>query len=101
MERSLDLIQARFGLREAQAEAARVERDFFDASIQAADAELTIAERRDLVVPDDPAQRTAFQELTSRWLQALRTRAARAYDLEDRRFKVIEAQMLLLKRQRG
>ena len=100
MERSLALIQARSGLREAQAEAARIERDFLDASIRADDAELAIAERRDLVVPDDPTQRTAFQELTSRWLQALRTRYARAYDLEDRRFKVVEAQMLLLRRQR-
>jgi hypothetical protein len=42
-----------------------------------------------------------FQELTSRWLQALRTRTARAYDLEDRRFKVVEAQLELLKRQRA
>lgn len=100
MERSMALIEARFALREAQAEAARVERDFLDASIRADDAELAIAERRDLVTPDDPTQRTAFQELTSRWLQALRTRSARAYDLEDRRFKVVEAQMLLLKRQR-
>ena len=100
MERSMALIDARFSLREAQAEAARVQRDFLDASIRADDAELAIAERRDLVTPDDPTQRTAFQELTSRWLQALRTRSARAYDLEDRRFKVVEAQMLLLKRQR-
>lgn len=100
MERSMALIEARLALREAQAEAARVQRDFLDASIRADDAELAIAERRDLVTPDDPTQRTAFQELTSRWLQALRTRSARAYDLEDRRFKVVEAQMLLLKRQR-
>ncbi len=101
MERSLELIQARLALREAQAEAARVERDHIDATIRADDAELAIAERRDQVSPEDTTQRTAFQELTSRWLQALRTKVARAYDLEDRRFKVVEAQMQLLKRQRA
>jgi hypothetical protein len=101
MERSLDLVEARFDLREAQAEAARIERDFIDASIRADDAELAIAERRDQVAPDEPSQRSAFEELTNRWLQALRTRTARAYDLEDRRFKVVESQLRLLKRQRG
>jgi hypothetical protein len=100
LQRALDLVEARFDLRQAQDEEARIYRDFVDASIRADDAELSIAERRDQVVPNDPAQRTAFQELTSRWLQALRTRSARAYDLEDRRFKVIEAQIALLKRQR-
>lgn len=101
LERSLTLLKARADLREAQAELARIERDFVDASIRADDAELSIAERRDQVSPDDPSQRTAFQELTSRWLQALRTRSARAYDLEDRRFKVVEAQIDMLKRQRA
>lgn len=100
IERSLALVQARYALREAQAEEARIQRDFIDASVRADDAELAIAERRDQVVPNDPSQRSAFQELTSRWLQALRTRTARAYDLEDRRFKVVEAQLALLKRQR-
>jgi len=101
IERSLDLVEARYELREAQAEEARVTRDFLDASVRADDAELEIAERRDQVVPDDPSQRTAFQELTSRWLQALRTRSARSNDVEDQRFKVIEAQIALLKRQRN
>jgi hypothetical protein len=101
LERSLDLLEARYDLRQAQVEHARLERDFLDASIRADDAELSIAERREQVLPDDPAQRTAFQELTSRWLQAMRTRTARAYDLEDRRFKVVEAQIELLKRQRN
>ncbi len=101
IERALELVEARFDLREAQAEEARIHRDFLDASVRADDAELAIAERRDQVVPNDPSQRTAFEELTSRWLQALRTRAARAYDLEDRRFKVVEAQIALLKRQRN
>ncbi len=101
LERALDLIDARYGLRRAQSEAARVERDHLDAAIRADDVELSIAERQSQVLPDDPTQRTAFQELTSRWLQALRTRTARAYDLEDRRFKVVEAQMELLKRQRN
>lgn len=101
LERSLDLVEYRYALREAQAEEARIHRDFIDASVRADDAELAIAERRDQVVPNDPSQRTAFQELTSRWLQALRTRTARAYDLEDRRFKVVEAQISLLKRQRN
>ncbi len=101
LERSLDLIEARFALRRAQIEKARMERDFLDASIRADDAELAIAERQAQVSPDDPSQRSVFQELTSRWLQALRTRTARAYDLEDRRFKVVEAQIDLLKRQRN
>jgi len=101
IERSLDLVEARYELRDAQAEEARVTRDFLDASVRADDAELEIAERRDQVVPDDPSQRTAFQELTSRWLQALRTRSARSNDVEDQRFKVIEAQIALLKRQRN
>ncbi len=101
LERALDLIEARYGLRRAQSEQARVERDHIDAAVRADDAELSIAERQAQVLPDDPTQRTTFQELTSRWLQALRTRTARAYDLEDRRFKVVEAQMELLKRQRS
>jgi hypothetical protein len=101
LERSLDILEARYGLRAAQVEQAKQERDFLDASIRADDAELAIAERREQVLPDDPAQRAAFQELTSRWLQALRSRTARSYDLEDRRFKVVEAQIELLKRQRG
>ncbi len=101
LQRALELVEARFELRLAQDEEARIHRDFIDASIRADDAELSIAERRDQVVPNDPAQRTAFQELTSRWLQALRTRSARANDLEDRRFKVIDAQIALLKRQRN
>jgi len=100
LERAIQLMKGRLELREAQDEEARALRDHIDAAIRADDAELAIAERRDQVVPDDPAQRTAFQELTSRWLQALRTRSARAYDLEDRRFKVVEAQIALLKRQR-
>ena len=101
LERSLELLEARFELRQAQGEQSRLERDWLDAWVRADDAELVIAERREQVLPDDPTQRTAFQELTSRWLQALRTRSARAYDLEDRRFKVVEAQIELLKRQRG
>lgn len=101
LDRALDLIEARFDLREAEVEQARIERDFLDASIRANDAELSISERRDQVLANDPGQRTAFQELTSRWLQALRTKSARAYDLEDRRFKVLEAQIELLKRQRN
>ena len=101
LERSLDILEARYSLRQAQGEQAKQERDFLDASIRADDAELAIAERREQVLPDDPTQRTAFQELTSRWLQALRTRSARSYDVEDRRFKVVEAQIELLRRQRG
>ena len=101
LERSLDILEARYALRQAQADQAKQERDFFDASVRADDAELVISERKEQVLPDDPTQRPAFQELTSRWLQALRTRAARAYDVEDRRFKVVEAQIELLKRQRG
>ena len=101
LERALDILQSRFELRQAQGEQSRSERDWLDASVRADDAELAIAERREQVLPNDPTQRTAFQELTSRWLQALRTRAARAYDLEDRRFKVVEAQIELLKRQRS
>lgn len=101
LERALDLIAARYDLRRAQSEEARIERDHLDAAVRADDAELAIAERREQVLPDDATQRTAFQELTSRWLQALRARAARAYDVEDRRFKVVEAQIELLKRQRG
>ena len=101
LDRSLDLLEARYALRLAQADQAKVERDYLDASIRADDAELAIAERREQVLPDDPTQRGAFQELTSRWLQALRSRSARAYDLEDRRFKVVEAQIDLLKRQRN
>lgn len=101
LERALDLVEARFDLREAEVELARIERDYLDASIRADDAELSIGERRDQVLANDPGQRTAFQELTSRWLQALRTKSARAYDLEDRRFKVLEAQIELLKRQRN
>lgn len=100
LERSLELIEARYELRRAQIETARTERDFLDASIRADDAELAIAERQTQVLPDDPSQRSVFQELTNRWLQALRTRSARAYDLEDRRFKLVEAQLELLKRQR-
>ena len=101
LERAFDILQSRFELRQAQGEQSRSERDWLDASVRADDAELAIAERREQVLPNDPTQRTAFQELTSRWLQALRTRAARAYDLEDRRFKVVEAQIELLKRQRS
>ncbi len=101
LERSLELLEARYALRRTQIEQARLDRDFLDASVRADDAELAIAERQAQVVPNDPSQRSVFQELTSRWLQALRTRAARAYDLEDRRFKVVEAQMELLKRMRG
>ena len=101
LERSLAILESRYDLRLAQVEQARQERDLLDASVRADDAELAIAERREQVLPDDPAQRGAFQELTNRWLQALRTRAARAYDVEDRRFKVVEAQLELLKRQRG
>ena len=101
LERSLDIVEARAELREAQAEQTRLERDFLDASIRSADAELAIAERRTQVLPDDPSQRSAFMELTDRWLKALRTKAARSYDVEDRRFKVVEAQLQLLKRQRG
>lgn len=100
LERSLLLLQARIAVREAEVEEARISREFLDAAIRADDAELLISERRDQVLPDDPTQRPAFQELTSRWLQALRTRAARSYDLEDRRYKVVEAQITLLKRQR-
>jgi len=103
LERARDIVDARFGLREAQAEYSRVERDVIDAAIRADDAELAIAERRDavgMIAMEEPSQRRAFQELTNRWLQALRTKAARAYDLEDRRFKVVEAQLDLLKRQR-
>jgi hypothetical protein len=101
LERVRSLMEARFDLRQAQVELAKQQRDHLDAAIRADDAELAIAERRAQVVPDDPAQRGAFQELTSRWLQAIRTRTARAYDVEDRKFKVTEAQLELLKRQRA
>ncbi len=101
LERSLSLLEGRYALRLAQAEHARLMRDQLDAAIRADDAELAIAERQAQVVPNDPSQRSAFQELTSRWLQALRSQTARAYDVEDRRFKVVEAQIELLKRQRG
>ncbi len=101
LERSLILLEGRYDLRRAEAEHARMMRDQLDAAIRANDAELAIAERQAQVVPNDPSQRSAFQELTSRWLQALRTRTARAYDVEDRRFKVVEAQIELLKRQRN
>ena len=103
LERSRDILDARFDLRQAQVEYARIERDLIDAAIRADDAELAIAERRDslgAIAMSDPSQRPAFQELTNRWLQALRTKAARSYDLEDRRFKVVEAQLALLRRQR-
>ncbi len=103
LERARDIVDARFGLRLAQVEYARIEREFLDAAVRADDAELAIAERRDALGPvamADPSQRQAFQELTNRWLQALRTKAARGYDVEDRRFKVVEAQLELLKRQR-
>lgn len=100
LERSLDLLDARYDLRRAQVEHARMLRDHLDASIRSDDAELAIAERLTQVVDGDPTQRPVFQELNSRWLQALRTQVARAYDLEDRRFKVVEAQIRLLKRQR-
>jgi len=100
LERALDLIEARMDLRAAQTEESRIQRDFLDAAVRATDAELAIAQRREQVLPDDASQRTAFEELSSRWLQALRTRGARAYDLEDRRFKVVEAQIDMLKRQR-
>ncbi len=100
LERSFDLIEARYDLRRAQIDQARIERDYLDASIRANDAELAIAERSAQVPPTDPTQRSVFEELTNRWLQALRTRTARAYDLEDRRFKVVEAQLEMLKRQR-
>ena len=100
LERSFELIEARYDLRRAQIDQARIERDYLDASIRADDAELAIAERATQVLVTDPTQRSVFEELTNRWLQALRTRTARAYDLEDRRFKVIEAQLELLKRQR-
>ena len=101
LERSLRIVEARYELRQAQVEHARTERDVLDASIRADDAELSIAERRDQVLPADPTQRAAFMELTNRWLQAIRTRTARAYDLEDRKFKVVEAQLELLKQQRS
>ncbi len=101
LERSLEILQARFELRQAQVELAKQERDLLDAAVRADDAELAIAERREQVLPDDPTQRAAFHELTSRWLQALRTRSARSYDVEDRRFKVVEARIELLKRQRS
>jgi hypothetical protein len=101
LERSLALLEARYDLRRAQAEHAKMVRDYLDASIRADDGELAYAERRDQVPSDDPSQRGAFQELTNRWLQAQRTRAARAFDVEDRKFKVVEAQIELLKRQRG
>lgn len=101
LARSLTILEARFDVRAAQVEEAKQHRDFLDASIRADDAELAIAERREQVLPDDPTQRTAFQELTSRWLQALRTRSARSNDVENRRFKVVEAQIELLRRQRG
>ena len=100
LERSLVLLQARVAVRDAETEEARIAREFLDAAIRADDAELLISERRDQVLPDDQTQRPAFQELTSRWLQALRTRTARSYDLEDRRFKLVEAQVVLLKRLR-
>ena len=100
LERSLELLEARYQLRRAQAEKARLDRDYLDAAIRSDDAELAIAEREAQVLPNDPSQRSVFQELTSRWLQANRTRSARAYDVEDRRFKVIEAQIELLRLQR-
>lgn len=100
LERSLVLLQARVAVRDAETEESRIAREFLDAAIRADDAELLISERRDQVLPDDPTQRPAFQELTSRWLLALRTRTARSYDLEDRRFKLVEAQVALLKRLR-
>lgn len=101
LERSLSLLEGRHELRRAQTEHARLLRDHLDASIRVTDAELAIAERQAQVVPNDPSQRAAFHELTNRWLQALRTSAARAFDLEDRRFKVVEAQIEMLRRQRG
>lgn len=100
LERARALLEARMNLRAAQSEETRIQRDFLDAAVRAADAELAIAERREQVLPDDASQRAAFEELTSRWLQLLRTRAARAYDLEDRRFKVVEAQIDMLTLQR-
>jgi chromosome segregation ATPase len=101
LERSRDILESRFDLRQAQVELARLQRDYTDAAIRAADAELAIAERRLQVLPDDASQRGPFQELTNRWLQAIRTRTARAYDVEDRRYKVTEAQLEVLKRQRS
>ena len=100
LERAIYLIEGRVQLRTIQAEEARIQREFLDAAVRATDAELAIAERSEQVLPNDASQRTAFEELSSRWLQALRTRAARAYDLEDRRFKVVEAEIEMLKRQR-
>ncbi|HYW49318.1 MAG TPA: hypothetical protein VE861_01860 [Gemmatimonadaceae bacterium] len=101
LDRSFVLLESRLDLRRAQVEQTRIEREYLDAAIRADDAELVIAERRDQVSMDEPTQRGAFQELTSRWLQALRTRTARSFDLEDRRFKVVEAQIALLRRQRS
>jgi hypothetical protein len=100
LERRRDLVRLRRAVHEAQAEQARLERDHADAAVRAADAEQAIAERRLLATPADPVQRLAFEELQSRWLQALRTREARLYDVADRKFRVVEARIALLERSR-
>jgi chromosome segregation ATPase len=99
-ERALDIVRARREVVAAEGEQARLERDHADAAVRAADAEQAIAERRAVASHADPVQRLAFEELQSRWLQALRTREARNADVADRRFRVVEARLALLERER-
>ncbi|MCU0619059.1 MAG: hypothetical protein MUF40_04020 [Gemmatimonadaceae bacterium] len=100
IERTLLLLRATIEVREAEAELGRIERDAADAAVRAADAEQAIAERRQLASHADPVQRLAFEELQSRWLEALRLRTQREGDVVDRRYRVIEARQTLLERQR-
>jgi hypothetical protein len=101
LERARDLLEVRFDVRQAQAEELRVMRDYLDAAVRATDAELAIAERASAVSPTDPSQRGAFTELTNRWLQAIRTREARARDLAGKRFDTADIEMEMIRRSRG
>lgn len=98
--RTLDIVRERREVVVAEGEQARLERDHADAAVRAADAEQAIAERRAVASHADPVQRLAFEELQSRWLQALRTREARNADVADRRLRVVEARQALLERER-
>lgn len=99
-ERALDIVRARRDVVVAEGEQARLERDHADAAVRAADAEQAIAERRAVASHADPVQRLAFEELQSRWLQALRVREARNADVADRRVRVVDARQALLERER-
>jgi hypothetical protein len=101
LERSRDLLEVRYDVRTAQAEELRMQRDYLDAAIRAADAELAIAERAAAVSPTDPSQRGAFTELTNRWVQAIRTREARARDLASKRFDTADIELELIRRIRA